>query len=60
MQCKMFSEHNKLTILCLIRIWQAFRWTLQPLLCNEVIKGYLSSHMSPGVVDTLSSLKNSL
>ena len=53
----MCSKH-KLAVLLLIRILQAFRLTWQLLLCNEVSKGYLSSHMSPEGVDTFSCLKN--
>ena len=58
MQCKMCSEHNKLTILHPIRMWRVFRLTWQPLLGNEVSRGSLSSHMSHGV-DTFPCLKNS-
>ena len=59
MQCKMCSEHNKLTIVHLIRIWRTFRSTQQPLLYNEVGKDCLSSHISSEGVDALSCLKDS-
>ena len=59
MQCKMCSEHNKLTIVHLIRIWRTFRSTQQPLLYNEVGKDYLSSHISSEGLDALSCLKDS-
>ena len=59
MQCKMCSEHNKLTIVHLIRIWRTFRSTQQPLLYTEVGKDCLSSHISSEGVDALSCLKDS-
>ena len=48
LQCKMCSEHYKLTIMLLIRKRQTFRSTQQLLLYSKVSKGYLSSRMSPG------------
>ena len=51
MQCKMCSEHNKTTILHLIRILRTFRSTEQAPLIGENSKGYLSSGMSPERVD---------
>ena len=47
----MCSEHNKTTILHLIRILRKFRSTEQAPLIGENSKGYLSSGMSPERVD---------
>ena len=51
MQCKMCSEHNKMTMLHLIQIWRTYRSTKQRLHYSE---GHLSSHMSPEGVDIFS------